>query len=126
MTDLPVTPPTILVVIGSYGWKSIQTVNSVLGEWWSNHGRPPVRLVTSGCPLGAESFARLFGELNEWEFAVMRDEEIPLYDGAFFYAFIRNKSEGAERVLGWLERRGVEVRVVREDTTPDRNPWATR
>lgn len=123
--DTP-TPPSLVVVVGSYAWKSTLTVHATLEEWWVSHGRPPAVLVTSGCPAGAEASARVFGETAGWQMRIMRDEELPALEGAFFFAFIRDYSEGAEKVLETLEPRGVWIRVHRDNTDTVKSPWTSR
>jgi hypothetical protein len=126
MTVIEPPAPSVVVVIGSYAWKSPLAVHEVLGEWWAAHEKPPVMLVTSGCPAGAEAAARSFGEANGWQPRVMRDEEMPQLDGAFFFGFVKDFSEGAEKVLETLEGHGVWLRVHRDNTDTVKSPWTSR
>lgn len=126
VTPDPPEPPSIVVVIGSFAWTSTHTVHETLEQWWVAHGRPPVVLVTSGCPAGAEASARSYGETVGWQPRVMRDEDLPALEGAFFFAFIRDFSDGAEKVLETLEPRGVWLRVHRDNTDTVKSPWTSR
>lgn len=119
----PVTPTTVIVV-GSYEWAFRSVVADSLIGWWVAAGQPPVQLVTSGCPAGAEAIAREVGESHGWQHVTVRDEDLARVDGLAF-AFVKDASAGAERVLESL-RPAHWLRVLRDDTSRVVSQWGER
>ena len=120
----PPVEPTTIVVIGSADWVLPSVVGAVLHEWWEGAGNPPVQLVTSGCPTGAEAAAR---ELYQhWHLVTVRDEGLVELQNVLVFAFIRDRSPGATAALKLLRRRGPWERVIRDDTRRNVSPWISR
>lgn len=128
--DVRLTPPVLdrvtVVVVGSQSWEAGAAVEEILSNWWINHGQPPVNLVTSGCPDGAEAAARKFAAGNGWDLIQMRDEELQRLAGAIAFVFIRDQSVGASNVLVTVEQAKMWHRVFRDDTVRQVSAWADR
>jgi hypothetical protein len=119
----PVDPVTV-VVIGSADWSQHAVIGSVLQEWWENAGHPPVQLVTSGCPTGAEATARML--YPNWHNVTIRDEGLTELHDVLVFAFIRDHSAGATAALKALRRHHPWERVIRDDISRNVSPWASR
>jgi hypothetical protein len=126
--DLTVPPPPVnpvtVVVVGSADWSQNALVGAVLQEWWENAGHPPVQLVTSGCPTGAEAAARQL--FPQWHLVTVRDEGLAELRDILVFAFIRDHSPGATAALKALRRTSPWERVIRDDIRRNVSPWVNR
>jgi hypothetical protein len=122
----PATPepePRPVLVIGSFDWDKEFIVQGVL---MTHHLHAPIAVVTAGCPQGAEAQATVWAQTHGLQASTIRDEDIPQVTGAFAVAFIKDHSEGAEKVLATIIKAGIWVEVYRVDTTRNVSPWAAR
>lgn len=116
----------MVIVAGSFHWENESAVHEQLSTWWNGRGDPPVLLITSGCPQGAERHAREFGQAHGWQHSGLRDEELIQLPQAIAFLFIRDESAGATRVLEILDQAKVWHRVTRDETRRVVSPWADR
>lgn len=118
--------PAMIIVAGSFHWDNEPAVHEQLRAWWDGRSNPPVLLITSGCPEGAEKHARTFGAAHGWDHSGLRDEELIQLPQAIAFVFIRDESAGATRVLDILDRAKIWHRVTRDETRRVVSPWADR
>lgn len=124
----PPTPPTpalTIIVVGSYAWTNKGTVSDALVDLWESHGQPPIQLLTSGCPLGAELIARDLALGFGWEVVTVRDEELVNIPNAIACVFIKDGSRVASKLAADLERK-MWTRVHSEYTVRQVTEWSNR
>lgn len=119
------TEPLVFVVIGSFAWTNSDAVLGALSQVWQEHGNAPVVVVTSGCPHGAEEWARYWAERYNQKTVTMRDEEMQTLSNAICFAFIKDESPGATAALENMKHRAW-CRVYREETLRQVSAWASR
>lgn len=119
------TPPVTatLLVVGSAQWELDTTVWQAISNWQARHGVTMLTIATTGCPTGAEAAARRHPHAAAFGHTVIRDEDIGRIsmNGALF--FIRDESEGAEKLLLEALSSRLAVTVYREQSTIDLSPW---
>lgn len=121
--------PITLTVIGSSSWESPALVFAALEEWHEARGRPPVTLITSMCPVGAEQFARTYGQNAGWTVGLTDDRNIISSTEGPVMVFSFDFSTGIEDIIDKITATR-SMRVIRdgvstpESTTPD--PWQDR
>jgi hypothetical protein len=115
--------PTNVVVVGSFGFENRLAVYHELGSWAEGH-EGPVVLITSGCPNGAEEFARTYADARRWQVAQLRDESMLSLASAVTFAFIEGESD-VVRIADALAEKFWQRRVT-STTLRRTSPWATR
>lgn len=116
----------LLVSSRGWGWKGI--VRELLQYYWNGIGNPPMTILTSGMPHGAEAVAYEFLEagVHGLTHEVIADDMIRPENVDYAFAFISNASEGASKVVDRLRALEIPVHLIEETSAviPDR--WAGR
>lgn len=127
----PPKPTLVLIVVGSFNWTNRGAVTDALHDIWRQHGEPNVQLVTSGCPAGAEAFARELAAGFDWTHMALRDEELDKVQSALVLGFLTaddpvyDPGYEAAKVVDWLKGR-FWTRIYRETTVRQVSPWSRR
>lgn len=118
-------PPVIatLLVVGSAEWELDITVWQAISNWQARHGVTQLTIATTGCPTGAEAAARRHPHAAAFGHTVIRDEDIGRLGLTAALFFIRDYSQGAERLLDAAKASRLAVTVYREESTEDNSPW---
>lgn len=125
--ETPDLPPVRVLVVSSRRWAWQGIVAELIQTYWNGLDNPPLVLLTSGSPYGAEATAsRLAGTVPGVTHEFIRDEDIPRSKIDYAFAFITNKSAGAERVLKLVRQANVPVHIMRETSAVINDPWLDR
>lgn len=116
--------PTNVIVVGSFSFTDRMAVYHELGTWASAHGDGPVVLITSGCPNGAEQYARDYADHLRWQVVQLRDEIMLSLASAVTFAFIEDDSD-VTGIADALAEKFWQRRVVSK-TLRRTSPWANR
>lgn len=122
----PTLPTQWIAVIGSSDWRNRSAVLEQIQNWWNEQGNPPLQLVTSGAPRGAELVARAGMDTLGFGHIPLPDDAIAgMTTLSHVFAFVRDYSEGAQKVVDQVEIKGaVPITVMREEAT--RDAWSSR
>ena len=119
-------PMRRLVLVGSAKWAHPLIVQAVLLGWWTDHGQPPVLLITGMGSAGAELEAREYGSRLGWtvmsqtDAQLVRDSETA--DAAF--GFIRDTSDVSSLANAIGARRP--IRIFRDELVEPTGTWLSR
>lgn len=121
--ETPAPQQQPIIVVGSASWDNWGAIESALDNATSKHPQPII--LTSGCPTGAEWFAREYAKGRGWTVHEMRDEEFIRVEHAIVIAFIRNESSGATRVTNQL-RNKFWTQTMTDNVAPQHTGWEER
>lgn len=125
---LPADLPEIRVLVVSssrWAWKSV--VREALQTYWNGVGNPPLKLLTSGSPYGAEMVAReLAQQVEGVSYEQIDDDKVNPSNVDYAFAFITNDSEDATAALNRLLVLGIPTHIMREWSAVVNDPWLNR
>lgn len=119
----PPDPVQPLIVVGSHDWDNWGAVGDAIRGVSMAHSN--LAIITSGCPTGAEWFAREYAAGQGWTTHAMRDEDQLNVEHALVLGFVRNGSNVAQTHLARLRTR-FWTRIIQDDTWPQLSGWEAR
>lgn len=114
----------LLVSSRNWAWKGI--VREILQTYWNGLGNPPMTLLTSGMPYGAESVAYEFLDAGNITHEVIHDSAITPENVDYAFAFVSNYSEGATKAVERLRVLEIPFHLVEETSAVIPDQWAGR
>lgn len=117
-----------VLVVSSSTWAHTGVVTELIQTLWNGAGNPPLTLLTSGSPHGAEGVAmRLADTVHEVSYEQISDDMVTADRVDYAFAFVSNASEGATRMLNRLLVLGIPTHVMEETSAiVKEDPWARR
>jgi hypothetical protein len=120
--------PLRVLVVSSSTWSHAGVVTSLIQTLWNGAGNPPLQLLTSGSPHGAEGVAmQLADQVHEVSYLQIADDQVTPDRVDYAFAFVSNASEGATRMLNRLLVLGIPTHVMEETSAiVKEDQWASR
>lgn len=120
--------PVRVYIVSSRAWAWKSVVREVLQSYWNGIGNPPLVLITSGSPYGAEAVAYELaqGLPDQVTHEIVADEDLSRDKIDYAFAFVSNHSEGASLVLDTLKLMKVPTHIMTETSAVVDEAWANR